>query len=676
MKRRNAIPIFCAIIPLLVISFMATVALAQDDGGGRSILADGAGNRALSMGGAYVGLANDASAAIWNPGGLGLVPRQEFQATHTDLLGLGFNEQYASYVLPDWRWGVASLTFRRFAVGGIEGRDDRNILTDTDLKDSETELTLGYGHAIGEAWSVGVGLKMRKQSLAGFSDSGLGVDLGLLVRPLTAFGVSSQAARNLSLGVAVRNAVEPSLKLNADPVPDPTGIRAGGAYRYPIGGQSEITLAMDVEKTGDMDAHFHGGLEFIVVPALALRVGTNQSRLVAGAGLEWRDIGIDYQFEDSPLEALHRFGLSLKFGKTTEEARQFALAKEEKDLKQRLDDAYARKQNQRKSELLSKADTALQDGDVKAAANHIAMIKVMDPEAPELPVREKEILMMQATEFEASGNYAEAMVALTKVRDLDPSDGAAQAMLDRVRTASDTQTRRTTEIRTLLDAGMDALAAGDLSEARGRFQRVQKLAPDDREAQGLLAQTNLALKTRLEGHLAQVRILTNAGQFDRAKEELGAARRLDPDFPGIEVAAQFMTDRKVLAMKAPEVPNPVNSEAGTPEVVMASARTAQEERDMDDLYRRGMAAMETGQKEQASHFWELVWSMDPNYQNVTEYLAQNYLAKGMEFFVAGDLPEAVTNWEAAVRVDPADPKALGYLERAREQTDRMRMLDD
>ena len=50
----------------------APVARAADDGGTRSIFASGAGNRALALGGAFVGLADDASAMIWNPGGLGI----------------------------------------------------------------------------------------------------------------------------------------------------------------------------------------------------------------------------------------------------------------------------------------------------------------------------------------------------------------------------------------------------------------------------------------------------------------------------------------------------------------------------------------------------------------------------------------------------------------------------
>jgi len=217
-------------LAMLLFLFVATAATGQDDGGGRSILADGAGNRALSLGGAYVAVANDASATIWNPGGLGLVQRRELQATHTNLLGMGFNEQYASFVLPNWQWGVASMTFRRFGVDGIEGRDAGNNVTDSDLSDNETELTFGYGRQISSAWSVGGGLKLRSQNLAGYSDSGVGIDLGVHVRPTVALGMENEHTENLSLGLMIRNAIAPSLRLNEEPVKDPTGIRFGAAY--------------------------------------------------------------------------------------------------------------------------------------------------------------------------------------------------------------------------------------------------------------------------------------------------------------------------------------------------------------------------------------------------------------------------------------------------------------
>jgi len=84
--------------------------------------------------------------------------------------------------------------------------------------------------------------------------------------------------------------------------------------------------------------------------------------------------------------------------------------------------------------------------------------------------------------------------------------------------------------------------------------------------------------------------------------------------------------------------------------------------------------MESGEADQAVHYWEMVWSTSPGYKNVTEYLTQNYLTLGMEEFVGGDLLAAVSNWEAAVRVDPTDPKALGYLQRAREQVEKMKKM--
>ena len=59
-------------LSILVILFAVACwpgyAKALDDGGGRSILADGAGNRALALGGAYAAVANDALFFPVNPG--------------------------------------------------------------------------------------------------------------------------------------------------------------------------------------------------------------------------------------------------------------------------------------------------------------------------------------------------------------------------------------------------------------------------------------------------------------------------------------------------------------------------------------------------------------------------------------------------------------------------------
>ena len=118
----------------------ATGARALDDGGGRSVFARGAGERALALGGTYVAIADDPTAMIWNPAGLGTLDRTAFYASSTNLIGLGFNERLGAVALPNWKLGTIGLSFRHFGVDGIEQRDDRGTLGDPDLSDSENEI--------------------------------------------------------------------------------------------------------------------------------------------------------------------------------------------------------------------------------------------------------------------------------------------------------------------------------------------------------------------------------------------------------------------------------------------------------------------------------------------------------------------------------------------------------
>ena len=90
------------------------------------------------------------------------IQRKILYATHTDLIGLGFSEQFAVVALPSWRMGTFSLALRRFAVDGIEGLDDRGEVFDSNLTDAETEFALGYGRKLGPAWNFGVVVKLQQ----------------------------------------------------------------------------------------------------------------------------------------------------------------------------------------------------------------------------------------------------------------------------------------------------------------------------------------------------------------------------------------------------------------------------------------------------------------------------------------------------------------------------------
>jgi tetratricopeptide (TPR) repeat protein len=656
----------------------------------------------LALGGAFAAIADDASAVVWNAGGLGFVQRREFQASHSNLIGMGFNEQYASLVLPSWRWGVTAVTFRRFGVDQIEERDDRNQLLNNDLSDSEMELALAYGRQLSPAWSVGGAFKLQRQSLAGFTGTGLGLDLGLLCRPILAAGSSAPWAQNLTLGFAVRNAIQPAIRLDQESVSDPTGLRGGIAYSQPLGSEGKLMGTVDVEKTSDMDAHLHAGLEWQINSILALRTGVNQSTFTAGTGIRWRDIGIDYTFEDIPEKSVHRFGISFAFGHTVTETRLAVQAAEEERLQVRLTEAFAEHNRKRILEFLGNAEMALSDEKFDEALEILAMVKILDPENEKAGRLEVMALLKKGAEFEKAGDYAAAVVTYGRALAQAPNDPGAIKGLARVRSRSDREEARSAEIRQALDTALDAFAQGNLIVAQEGFQSVLNKNPGDKEASAMLRRTNEVIQNRTVELVGQAQTLIRAGQLQEARTALDRARELDPATPDLELVTSALaatTRQKALkestgTQVTTEEEKPIEEEdaAGQTGAIESAATaslgispttdltrpllTEEKQREIADLYRRGLVAMERQAIDEAIHYWELVWSADPGYQNVSDFLKEEYLTRGMEAFVSGELHRAVNNWERALRVDPADPRAQGYLRRAKERLTRIQVLSD
>jgi hypothetical protein len=357
----------------------ASIAHAAEDGGTRSIFASGAGNRALGMGGAFVGVADDASAMIWNAGGLGRLERLELQATHSAYGDFGSREDYLSVVLPDWRWGAAGLAVRYYGIDGIENRDDGNLLLGSDLSNSEMEIALGFGRPISGSMSVGGAVKLQRQSLAGFSGSGLGADFGVLGRAPAALRSRAGWADRLTWGVAVRNAIQPAIRLDQESVPDPSVLRAGLAYEQPSIAGRPVLLAVDLEKSPGVGMKLHAGLDVRIHALLGIRAGMNAGRLTAGMGVAWRDFTVDYAFAGGDLAGIHRVGLSRVLGRTVSQQREAAVKAREAALQAALDEAFQKRQVEQLENLLARVRSAQAEGDHEKALEVLATISILDP---------------------------------------------------------------------------------------------------------------------------------------------------------------------------------------------------------------------------------------------------------------------------------------------------------
>ena len=256
------------------------------------------GTRPLSMGGAFIAVADDANTITWNPAGLPGLRRTEFTTTYADLYGdLGITQSYMGFVKP-------------FSDRVALGFDWSNVgFDDKELLYAENKMNLAIGVQPHRKISFGITLKylMRDMQLDGTSygkSSGVGYDAGLLIQPL----------KNLKLGVGLYDLGGTQVAYEDKT----TEIILGQAFKLGISYMpiDELILAADY---GD---RFHFGAEYVLASRLSFRAGVqqdvtgNEKLLVPSGGLsiKFKSLIVEYGYESHPyLEPTHRFSFALQF---------------------------------------------------------------------------------------------------------------------------------------------------------------------------------------------------------------------------------------------------------------------------------------------------------------------------------------------------------------------------
>ncbi|MBT6516930.1 MAG: tetratricopeptide repeat protein [Candidatus Marinimicrobia bacterium] len=255
------------------------------------------GTRPLSMGGAFIAVADDANTISWNPAGLPGLRRTEFTTTYADLYAMGITQSYMGFVRP-------------FSDRVALGFDWSNIgFDDKELLYAENKMNLAIGVQPHRKFSFGITLKylMRDMQLDGTSygkSSGVGYDAGILIQPL----------KNLKLGVGLYDlgGTQVAYKDKTNETILGQAFKLGISY-MPI---DELILAADY---GD---RFHFGAEYVLASRLSFRAGVqqdvtgNEKLLVPSGGLsiKFKSLIVEYGYESHPyLEPTHRFSFALQF---------------------------------------------------------------------------------------------------------------------------------------------------------------------------------------------------------------------------------------------------------------------------------------------------------------------------------------------------------------------------
>lgn len=266
----------------------------------------GAGARAAGMGDAYVSLANDATAAYWNPAGLAAVQRTDFTLMHDEWISTVRME--TASVAHATGIGNFGLHFSGMYLDEIERYED--FPSDTPLGHFnvfEIAVTGAYARRI-RSWDVGIGLKALHSKLDDVSASGWAVDAGARFHTRIEGLTFAAAAQNMG----------PQMKFISETFPLPVTLLAGLDYQRDVPSlRGRVTGAVNILWPNDGDARSHVGAEYVYRDFAAVRLGYkanyDSQGLTFGLGLRKAGYHFDYAFADvgNDLGNGHKFSFSV-----------------------------------------------------------------------------------------------------------------------------------------------------------------------------------------------------------------------------------------------------------------------------------------------------------------------------------------------------------------------------
>lgn len=270
----------------------------QDITNAASFLKIGAGARAIALGGAFVAVADDASAGYWNPAGLAHLPGPVISLA--DRIPV-MDTDYASMAVasPIWKLGFLGLSAIYYSCGDVPVYDSHGVSKGV-LTDREAAVILSYAYKLNQL-SVGVNGKYVYQDIAddfiSTESDGIGADVSVLY----------EIFRSLTVGATFHSNYE--MASNADGTlsgESPLNIRAGVHYKGDMGKDNSLSFMVDFDQSRLYPLKLHLGTELILYDTFALRAGLDDFYV------ETRDAKIAYV--DLIRESLKpTFGVGIKW---------------------------------------------------------------------------------------------------------------------------------------------------------------------------------------------------------------------------------------------------------------------------------------------------------------------------------------------------------------------------
>ena len=305
-------------------------------------LSIGQSARAIGMGSAFVGVANDVSSIYWNPAGLTKSQGINVAFDHTLWIAdIKYNYLAASYNLGSM--GTIGFSYTGSDIGEMKVTTINNPEgTGETFSSTQAAFSLAYAIQLTEDFSIGFAPKFIYESIWQMSANAFALDLGvqyvtpfddaILAMSISNFGTTMQLLGNSNL---VLHDLDPENSGNNGDIPAyletnswalPLTFRVGVAYDPIKMDMHRWTVALDAMHPSDDYESINVGTEYAYNNFLFLRAGykalfldASEESFSFGLGVKQLLIGnvalmIDYAYQDfGRFSDIQKFTLSVSF---------------------------------------------------------------------------------------------------------------------------------------------------------------------------------------------------------------------------------------------------------------------------------------------------------------------------------------------------------------------------
>lgn len=307
--------LLCGVIPvLLLILAVSPVCYAEGEVNAMPHLRLGAGARSIGLGGAYTAIADDATATVWNPAGLGSAADLSLNFS-TQRLSLDRTHNFIAITKMLGSYGAIGLAATNFGVSDYNLYDAKGEYGGK-ADYSSNAYSLSYGIAVGN-FNLGLTGRMLADNFGVDSvenQSGFGgVDIGLMGHALH-IDIDENQIPTFHYGIVAKY-LGASL---GEEGTVPMVVDVGVAYDLYMG--NVVTFSADIEQEfvnlEESAFSMRGGVEYTIVTnkstEFAIRAGVRASRdvqnLFGGLGVNIAGLQLDYAIQDGMASEINGVG--------------------------------------------------------------------------------------------------------------------------------------------------------------------------------------------------------------------------------------------------------------------------------------------------------------------------------------------------------------------------------